>query len=176
VSDRKRSLIRRANIKQTLRNSQASALRQHRAVIRKLSRAARADQPITLLPSEAGTLVLFDKIKSQPGVVGAPKVLAEFHRWMARDVYWRRAGGALAKVANSEVAEAWQVSGATVAEVVREYGADAQHWLKKFGKDRESTAVLIAQRAHAYRMLARERETEGHGASRRARSAAAGSC
>ena len=159
--DRKRSLIRRANIELNRRNSEASALRQLRVVIRKLSRAVRADKPIMLLPSEADTIVRFYKIAtSRRGVVGAPELLAEFHRWMARDVYWRRDGGATVKAANSEVAEEWQVSVAMVQKVVQKYGSAAQDWLKKFGADRESTAVLIAMRAHGFRMLAIERKRE----------------
>jgi hypothetical protein len=128
-------------------------------VIRKLSRAARDDKAIMLLPSEAETMVRFYKIATlRRGVVGAPELLAEFHRWMARDVHWRRDGGATVKAANSEVAEEWQVSSAMVQKVVREYGADAQGWLKKFGADRESTAVLIAMRAYGFRMLAADRK------------------
>jgi len=125
--------------------------------MRKLSRAARDDKTITLWPTEAEEIVSFYKFAtSRRAVVGAPELLAEYHRWMARDVYWRRDDGATVKVAISEVAEAWQVSGAMVQKVVREYGSAAQDWLKKFGGDRESTAVLIAQRAEGFRMLAIE--------------------
>jgi hypothetical protein len=160
LSDGKRSLIRRANIRLNRRNSQATALRQLRVVIRKLSRAARADKPITLLPSEADTMVRFYKIATSRRKVGAPEVLAEFPRWMARDVHWRREGGSKVKVAISEAAEVWEVSGAMIAEAVREYGADAQDWLKQHGADRDSTADLIAQWAGTYRMLAIERKRE----------------
>jgi hypothetical protein len=104
---------------------------------------------------------LRNQVQSNPHphrVVGAPEVVAEFHRWMVRDVYWRRSGGTKAKDAISEAAKVWGVSRTMVQKVLPKYRAGAQDWLKKFGADRESTAVLIAQRAHAFRMLAIERE------------------
>lgn len=155
------------------RNSQASALRRLRVVMRKQSRAALDGKPASLWPTEFEDIVHLCKIETSRGRVispvptsnmrrnvGAPESLDEFHRWMARDVYWRRDCGAMVKAANSEVAEVWQVSGTTVANVVREYGADAQDWLKKYGEDRESTAVLIAQRAQVFRMLSICRPTK----------------
>jgi hypothetical protein len=65
-----------------------------------------------------------------------------------------------ATVADSTVAKAWGVSRTSVEQAVRDHGRDAQDWLKKYGGDRESTAVLIAQRAHAFRMLGIERSRE----------------
>lgn len=176
MSDRKASkpapttpaTIRRKNMALNRRNSQAAAADARDAVIRKVRSAkARDDETITLWLSEAELLVHFCTT-SRRGP-GAPVVMSEFLRWMARDVCLRRDGGAKAKVAISEVAEAWQVKGAMVAKVVREYGADARGWLDKHGADRDSTAVLVAQRAEAYRMLAIERERKEETPAQRAR-------
>jgi hypothetical protein len=165
MSDRKKSTIRRANIELNRRNSQAVALRQLRVVLRKVSRAkARGDETITLLVSEVDALARAREIKTsrRRHPVGAPERATEPHRWMARDVFLRRAVGAKVKVANSEVAEEWQVAETMVQKVVRKHGPAAQDWIKKFGGDSESTAVVIAQMAEAFRMLAIERKPLNH--------------
>jgi transposase-like protein len=178
VSDRQRSVTRRDNLKTIRREAEASASRQLDVVVRKLRHAASQGKTITLLPSDAEMIVRFYETSTskRAAKVGAPDRLAEFHRWMARDVLSRRAGsvsrrhatvppvggGQSGKVAITEVAKEWQVSGAMVQKVVREYGVDAQDWLKRCGADRTSTAVVIAQWAETYRMLAivRERKEE----------------
>jgi hypothetical protein len=168
-------MIRRKNMALTRRESQAVATDALDGVIHKVRRArARDDETITLWLSEAETLVHEVEASRRPRPVGAPKVLVEFQRWMARDVYWWRDGGAKVRVANSEVAKGWEVSIAMVEETVRKYGADARGWLKRHGDDRESTAVLIAQWAEMYRMLAIKRNREEESPTQRARRDAEG--
>jgi regulator of sirC expression with transglutaminase-like and TPR domain len=90
---------------------------------------------------------------------------------MARDVFLRRAGGATAKVAYSDVADGWKVSRTMLEEVVRDYGLAAKEWLRKVGGDRDEIAIVIEMRATAFRELAIEREATKvkHSARRRAK-------
>jgi hypothetical protein len=158
LSDNQSSLIRRAKATAIQRKLRAGEIRQVRAVFRKMMRAESEGTPLTLWPTDLSMLRraaqrgLSDRTRRK---VGAPALtlLTRFARWIAIDALFTRAGSAIkAKVANSHVAERWQVSQRTVEASLSKHRSAAEKFLAIYAPAPD-IEVLIAQQAEAFRVL-----------------------
>lgn len=89
--------------------------------------------------------LLLRELEPEKARMGAPAILTEIHKWMARHSWWLRKSGIKKAAANLEVGTKYGVSPKTVEKYAAEHESDAMRFVSEARADPLRPAGIVLQ-------------------------------